>query len=130
MWNEQTTVREVMSSSPITISGELSLDDARQRMHDHQIRHLPVFDGGHLVGLVSQRDLGVIGSIPGVNPSKLAVREAMSSKPYTVSPDDKLGGVVEMMASRKIGAAVVTEGGAVVGMFTTIDALHTLHRML
>ena len=42
-------VRDVMSPSPPTIGVQLSLADAGALMGKHQIRHLPVLEGGTLV---------------------------------------------------------------------------------
>jgi CBS domain-containing protein len=51
-----TTLAEVMTASPYTISPELSFGQALQLMHQHRIRHVPVVEGGKPVGIVSGRD--------------------------------------------------------------------------
>jgi acetoin utilization protein AcuB len=119
-----------MSEAPVTITGQLSVVDAQERMHQHGIRHLPVFDGGHLVGLVSQRDLATISSLENVNPKTLSVRDAMSTQPYTCGPETPVAEVVEVMRSKKLGAAVVMEGGELKGMFTVIDALGIMAELM
>jgi CBS domain-containing protein len=50
-------VAEVMSKDLVTVDPSTSLRDAARIMADRWIRHLPVVDGGRLVGVVSQRDL-------------------------------------------------------------------------
>ena len=42
---------------PAPDSPETSLREAAKAMADRWIRHIPVVDGGKLVGIVSQRDL-------------------------------------------------------------------------
>jgi CBS domain-containing protein len=121
-----TTVSECMSPAPRTIPHDLTVADARQRMFDSDVRHLPVMNQGHLVGLVSERDLAMIESIPGVKAEKLNVENAMAGTPYTVSPTDPLSSVAEYMATNKIGSALVTDEGQVVGIFTTVDAMREL----
>jgi CBS domain-containing protein len=52
-----TPVSEVMSKDLITVEPGTSLREAAGIMSERWIRHLPVLEGGRLVGIVSQRDL-------------------------------------------------------------------------
>ncbi len=120
------TVREYMSLAPIVVSSDRTLAEAHRLMRERRIRHLPVVDGGRLVGLVSQRDLYMLESLAGVDPGTETVREAMAPEPYAVAPDAPLGAVAAAMARSKYGSAVVVDRGAVIGVFTTVDALRAL----
>ena len=84
------------------------------------------FDGGELRGLLSERDIFVLESIPGVDREKVHVDEAMSPLTYAVAPSTPLQRVAREMAAHKYGAAVVMEGPHVVGVFTTVDACRAL----
>ena len=123
-------VREHMTPSPHTIARTRPMSAARHIMREHDVRHLPVLDGGRIVGIVSQRDLLLIESIPGINPTNVSVEEAMVQDVFTASPDTPIGEVIETMIERKLGSAIITEGEKVVGVFTTIDALQALHQLL
>ena len=46
-----------MTADPVTIEPDASVGDALDRMLDGGFRHLPVVEGGDLVGVVSMRDL-------------------------------------------------------------------------
>jgi len=48
-------VREWMTEDPITVPPETTLDEASQLMLDKNFRHLPVVEGGRVVGVVSLR---------------------------------------------------------------------------
>jgi CBS domain-containing protein len=50
-------VEDWMSQQPETIDPDADTDRALQRMLDRGFRHFPVVDGGHVVGVVSMRDL-------------------------------------------------------------------------
>ncbi|MGH2724674.1 MAG: CBS domain-containing protein [Actinomycetota bacterium] len=52
-----TPISELMSKGLITVEPGTSLREAAGIMTDRWIRHLPVLEGGKLVGIVSQRDL-------------------------------------------------------------------------
>ncbi len=124
------SIAQFMTRSPHTIGQDQKLSRAHGMMRDHSIRHLPVLDGGKLVGLVSQRDLEFIESLSDVDPNKVAVAEAMSQDTYTVSPSADLREVAVEMAHHKYGSAVVMSNGDVVGVFTTVDALRALAEIL
>ena len=119
-----------MTPGPITIARNRSLTAARHLMLDEGVRHLPVLEGGRVVGLLSERDLLLIESLPGVNPTDVRVDEAMVEDVFTVPPDAPVGAVAETMGARKLGSAIVVEDGQVVGVFTTIDALRALRALL
>jgi CBS domain-containing protein len=50
-------VREIMTTSLVTITLETTVLDAMELMTRHHIRHLPVLKGGKLDGVVSMGDL-------------------------------------------------------------------------
>jgi CBS domain-containing protein len=52
-----TPLSAVMSKDLISVDPGTSLRDAARIMTEKWIRHLPVLEGGKLVGIVSQRDL-------------------------------------------------------------------------
>ncbi|MGA7861771.1 MAG: CBS domain-containing protein [Thermoplasmata archaeon] len=54
---ENTRVRVAMSSRPITVNANASLDDAIRLLMEHKINRLPVVENGALVGIVSRHDL-------------------------------------------------------------------------
>ncbi len=54
---EDTLVRDVMTSPLVYVTPETSVDESMALMTDRRIRHLPVADGGAIVGMVSIGDL-------------------------------------------------------------------------
>jgi acetoin utilization protein AcuB len=124
------TVGECMTPNPVSVSAETSLVAAGERMREHGIRHLPILDRGALVGLISERDLALIAGIPGIDGDRVAVTEAMSPNPYVVPSSASLSEVVAVMHERKLGTAVVMDGGELRGVFSVIDALAVLRQML
>jgi acetoin utilization protein AcuB len=123
-------VVEHMTPIPYSIDSDQSLARAHAMMRDHQIRHLPVFAGGRLVGILTDRDLHLIETLKDVNPSKVTVEEAMTASPYAVASDAPLGEVCAEMAEHKYGCAVVMQHDRVIGIFTTVDACRALAEIL
>ena len=54
--SRETAVRDVMTSDLLTVEPDTTTDQCLALMTDRKIRHLPVLDGGELVGIVSIGD--------------------------------------------------------------------------
>lgn len=122
----QPTVREYMTPDPVTIDGGLSVADARTRMFQLGVRHLPVYVGGHLVGILSDRDLARISADDGFESKSSTAEQACTPNPYIVGPNTGLAEVAQVLADEKFGAALVMEGGHLLGVFSVVDALRAL----
>jgi|SRR5689334_4842065 len=123
-------LQKYMTTTPHSIGKDQTLERAHQVMRDHRIRHLPVLEGGKLVGIVTERDLHLVETLRDVDPRKVLVEEAMSTHVYAVAPDTALDVVAESLAEHKYGSAVVIQNGKVVGIFTTNDACRALVELL
>ncbi|MGB2953664.1 MAG: CBS domain-containing protein [Gaiellaceae bacterium] len=55
--DKKTAVREIMSSPLIVVTPETPIDECMALMTDRRIRHVPVVEGGEVVGIVSIGDL-------------------------------------------------------------------------
>ncbi len=119
-------IQRFMTPSPHTIGRDQPLSVAHERMRRFGVRHLPVLEGGQIVGLLSQRDALLVETLRDVDTAKVPVEDAMSAEVYAVPPAKPLVEVAEAMAEHKYGCAVVCEGSHVVGIFTTVDALRLL----
>jgi CBS domain-containing protein len=54
-------VGDVMTTSVTTVTADVSVVDAAALMGERRIRHLPVVENGHLLGMIGIRD--VVGSL-------------------------------------------------------------------
>jgi CBS domain-containing protein len=54
---EEQLIESHMTSDPVTLPSDHSPSEAARIMTDRKFRHIPVVDGGELVGIVSIRDL-------------------------------------------------------------------------
>jgi len=54
---DKTTVDDAMTADVYTVTPDMPLQDAAREMAARWIRHLPVVEGGHLLGVVSMRDV-------------------------------------------------------------------------
>jgi acetoin utilization protein AcuB len=123
-------IEKFMTVMPYTIEQEMTIKTAMKMMRDHQVRHLPVQQGGNLTGVLSDRDVKLAGSLS-FSSADLKVEEVMTPSPYTVTPQTPVDRVVFEMAEHKYGCAIVRqENGKVVGIFTAVDGLRVLGEIL
>jgi len=55
--SKNTTVREIMSGSLVSVGPETSLRDCMVLMTEHRVRHLPVMDNKVILGVISIGDV-------------------------------------------------------------------------
>jgi CBS domain-containing protein len=53
---DKTLLGEIMTPDPDTVGSDTTAIEALRLMQDGDYRHLPVVDGGRILGLVSRRD--------------------------------------------------------------------------
>jgi acetoin utilization protein AcuB len=112
-----------MTRSPLSVSIDASVRSAEDLMIDNDVRHLPVLEGEDLVGVVSDRDIAFTSNVSDSTlADQLRVRDVCSLDVYAVAPEERLDVVLARMAERRLGSAVVTDGGRIAGVFTATDA--------
>jgi acetoin utilization protein AcuB len=124
-----------MRTSLITVTKEATLGQARELLHSHRIRHLPVMEGDRLVGILTDRDIRQASpsSTAGISPDRTAaflaqipVTEAMVRDVRTVSPYTTIEEASRLMIEHKIRCLPVTEADRLVGIITETDILGVL----
>jgi acetoin utilization protein AcuB len=118
------SVGSVMTPFPHCVHVDDSLLVARTMMVEHDVRHLPVKDGYQLVGILTDRDVKrALDPDLGLPPKdQLFVRDVFVSDAFVVDSAELLDNVLEQLAARHIGSALVTKNGRLVGIFTLVDA--------
>jgi acetoin utilization protein AcuB len=124
------SVQKFMTYVPKSIGFDQSLAQATDIMKTLHLRHLPVLEGGKLVGILTDRDINLVTSFKDVDPTKTKVEEAYTPDPFVTSPTALLSDVVSVMAEKKYGCALVVDNGKLVGIFTETDAYKALAELL
>ncbi|HTN52571.1 MAG TPA: CBS domain-containing protein [Anaeromyxobacter sp.] len=132
----KTKVRDWMTPDPITIDAGESIVKALHLLKEKNVRRLPVLQGGKLVGLVTERMLLTFspGKATALDAwevhyllAQTPVTAAMNPHPHTVTPETDLADCAQLIHDRKLnGITVVDEGGKLVGILTTTNALEAL----
>jgi acetoin utilization protein AcuB len=122
-------IEDNMSEYPSIASRSMPLTQAAEFMRTQGIRHLPVLEGGAVVGILSDRDLRNTEAF--ADSMHLVVADVMTASPYCVPVGTPLIEVARTMTREKYGSAIVLNRiGSVVGIFTTTDAMKLLTELL
>jgi CBS domain-containing protein len=55
--SKETTIREIMTENPVTVTPDASIDDCMKLMSTKGLRYIPVVANGDLVGMISIGDV-------------------------------------------------------------------------
>lgn len=131
--------KDYMTKTVVTIHPEDYLVDVRKSMQDLGVRHLPVLDGGKLVGIISLNTIRDAAPSKATDLSiheihyllsKMKIREVMKKDVVTCGPDDHVEDIAKIMQSKRIGAIPVVDKGQLVGILTNDDMFRILMKML
>ncbi len=114
-------VRDVMTRQVIVIDPDRTIADAAKRMAAKKIGGLVVVEHGRPIGLLTDRDILWSVTAKGQNPSKVLVRDIMTSPVATVSPLTTLRAAARVMLEKKTRWIVVTRLENVEGIVTASD---------
>src|SRR5690625_1548076 len=132
-------VQDIMTRQVVAITPAMPISDVLTLMEQRNIRHFPIMessgdgrigDGERLVGIVSDRDIRVVGgSHPDARPGvtmRSPVREIMSADVLCAHPLDPIEEGARVLREHRIGAMPVLEGDELVGIVSGIDFLEAL----
>ncbi len=132
-------VRDVMTVQPVTVTEDTPIFDAMDLMRRHQFGRLLVTRQHELVGIVTELDLVRVAPSAATTLSvweqnalleKMRVREVMTRRPVTISPDDTVEEAARVMCERNISGLPVVAAGEVVGIVTESDLFRALIKMM
>jgi len=121
-----------MTPFPHSIDVDAPLEDAHKLMRGRRFRHLPVISGGEIVGVLTDRDIKLVLGPDFGSPDEreLTVRDAYVERACIVPASTPVAKVARVMAQNRIGSAIVTKHGKLVGIFTVTDACRALAEII
>ena len=133
-------VKDQMTPDPITVSPDIPIIEAQQKMQRHNIRHLPVVDqSNHVVGLLTRETM--LQAVPWSQSalstletqyilSKIKAGKVMIQDVITITEDVAVEEAARIMVDKKIGCLPVVRDEALIGIITDIVLLATTMEML
>ena len=125
-------IRNHMSRLTHSLSPQLGLAEALDRLHQADLSGLPVLDDQkRLIGFLSEQDC-----IPSLLTgsyhcdSRTRVEDLMSRTPLFVSPDDSILDLARQMTGARPKVYPVLEGGKVVGIINRRQVMQALNAQM
>ena len=128
-----------MAINPVSATPETTFSQAYKLMHNHNIRHLPIMEGGKLVGIVVEGDLlkaqpssATTLSVYEISSllDNLKLREIMSAPVFAVEENCPLEEAAAILIKEKITGLPVMRGDELVGIITETDIFRSFVEVL
>ena len=145
------TVRDIMTTDPVTVTPDMTVTEAARLMVDRGIGALPVVEADELLGIVTEGDL-IMQDVklefptylhlldgyvlyPGAtarfeNELKKAVaasvRDVMTPDPLTIQAGASVGDAATLLVDRDVSRLPVLEGERLVGIVSKSDVVRSL----
>jgi CBS domain-containing protein len=123
---------QVMSRNVVTCRPRDSLQDAAAKMWDQDVGCLPVVDlEGHVIGIVTDRDVCMAAYTQGRSPDRIPVDVAMAERVHCCLATDAIETVEELMKTHRVRRIpVIDEQGHAVGIVSINDIVRESAREL
>jgi CBS domain-containing protein len=114
----------------ITVTADVTITEVLRLLADNNLGALPVVEGIHLVGIVSERD--IVRHLHGRGPEVLSgtVAEVMTREVVTCKPDDAAADLARVMTDRRVRHLPVVVDGALAGIVSIGDLVKVRIDML
>ncbi|MFT5804796.1 MAG: CBS domain-containing protein [Candidatus Paceibacteria bacterium] len=123
-------VREYMERKPVTVTAEMNIYDASQKILEHKISGVAVVDAdNNLVGILSELDCmrALVTSVyNGSDPGGALVKDVMTANVEVNKPDDDIISVASSMLDHKHRRRPVVVDGKLVGQLTCRQILSAI----
>ena len=127
-------VSKIMTKKLVTLTINDDLYTAEKLFRKHHIRHIPIVNGEHIIGMLSLTDLERISFLDSYDRSHeenvdniiyqmLSIEQLMVKNPIKVNSNITIKSVAEILSKNEFHALPVVENDILVGIVTTTDLL-------
>jgi len=121
------TVKDVMTTNIQYCTPLDNVFEVAVKMKDYDVGAIPICEDGHLLGMITDRDIAIRG-VAEKHPGSTKVTDIMSEKLVTVTADVTVDEAADLMATEQIRRLPVVEGKKLIGMVSLGDlATHDLY---
>ncbi len=118
-----TTARDIMTSGADYLEGSTTVLEAAKKLAAEDYGALPVCEGEHLKGMITDRDIVVKVLAAGKDPASTKVIDLTSDQGevVTIGADDPIEEAARTMADHQVRRLPVIDGAKLVGMVSQAD---------
>ena len=117
---QKTLVKQVMSSSVVSVDSSVTATDAAKMMEDTGVGAVVILEKNTPIGIVTDRDFAIKITAHSY-PIDTPVRRIMSSPLISIDPNSDLWEASDLMSTRNVRKLPVIDDDKVVGMITSSD---------
>ncbi|MBX2929456.1 MAG: CBS domain-containing protein [Saprospiraceae bacterium] len=132
--NPERPVREIMTTSIITVSPDTSVREIQNLFQSHNFHHLPVVDSGSVLkGIISKEDFFKLSYVISLHTTgktwsekeykALKAADIMTKFPLVLDPDDSIGLAADIFLANRFHSLPIVEEDRLIGIVTTHDLL-------
>jgi CBS domain-containing protein len=147
-------ISDIMVKNVITVNRDAPISDVAKSLKQHKIHGLPVVDGKHLVGIVTETDFFIKGEVQIQMPSllnfltrvevtkeknesgldeingilKLKAEDIMTRECITLNPNDDVNELLSLIMKTDKHTIPITAGDILVGVVTVADVVELFYK--
>ena len=119
------TIRDVMTKAVISVDSSITVNEAAKIMEDVKVGAIIIMENNTPMGIVTDRDF-TVKIVAHVYQISTPVKQIMSTPLITISPDESVWNVADLMHTRGIRKLPVVEDDQVIGIITATDLVNQL----
>ena len=119
-------ILQVKENHIFAVTGGIDVYEAIRIMGEKNIGALMVMEEEKLTGILSERDYARKIVLKGKSSRTTLVKEIMTEKVITVTPDDQIEKCMELMTEKHIRHLPIVNEGKVVGMISIGDVVNAI----
>ncbi len=126
---KMTNVKQILSQKKkgvFTTSPGTTVLEALKELESRNVGALPVVEGGKIVGMFSERDYARKVALKDRHADKTLVREIMTVKTFTVSPEQTIEECMAIMTVRRVRHLPVIDKDELVGIVSIGDVVNSI----
>ena len=121
-------LEKFLSTDVLILESDKTAADATNIMKEKDARSVLVTHSGEAIGIVTKTDVLFKVMAQGKNPTKVKLREIMSSPVITLQPKATVGEALAIMDKHVVRQVIVSSSSAVIGMITREGIFERIHK--
>jgi CBS domain-containing protein len=115
------SVRDVMTAVPLVAAATSTLAAVARKMVAADAGLIPLVENGHVVGVVTDRDIAIRAVAAGVDPTRAQASEIASTPVIAIGPDEPLSAARTLMERHRVRRLLVQDGANLIGVVALGD---------
>ncbi len=121
-------VKKFVHKKVVMLDANATIEKAAKTMRDEQIGSILVSEKGEVAGIVTERDILYKVVAGGKDPTKLKLKDVMSTPLISIDANAKVKDAIALMAKKEIRRLIVKEGKDVIGVISQRAVIGDVHK--